>query len=95
MPPDLLPTLLGALPDLGIAGVVLVVLIVDRRMLTEEREHFRTERTAYRQEAREDQATLREEIAALKVENRELEDRLNEQWRGRVSRHRAGPGAGA
>lgn len=86
---ELLPTLLGALPDLGIAGIVLVVLIVNQKLVTSEREHFRTERAAYRQETREDMADLRAELAAVKAENRELEERLNAQWRARgARRHR-------
>lgn len=78
---ELLPTLLGALPDLGVAGIVLVVLYVGQRLLSSEREYFRTEREAYRKEAREDLAALREELVTVKAENRELEERLNQQWR--------------
>lgn len=89
---ELLPTLLGALPDLGVAGIVLVVLYVGQRLLTSEREYFRQERTEYRREAREDMAGLREELAAVKAENRELEERLNEQWRTRTARHGGGGG---
>lgn len=93
MPMELLPTLLGALPDLGVMGVVMVVLIVNQKLLTNEREHFRQERATYRQEAREDMAILREEIAALKAENRELEARLDEQWRTRGAHRPRGAGA--
>lgn len=78
---ELLPILLGALPDLGVAGVVLVVMVVGKRLLDSERAYFRSERAAYRAEAIEDRAELRAEIRELKVENRELEERLNATWR--------------
>lgn len=74
---ELLPTLLGALPDLGVAGVVLVVLLYGKKLLDSEREYFTKERAAYRQEAREDRAELKTENAELKAENRDLEARLD------------------
>lgn len=71
---EILPTLLGALPDLGVAGVVLVVMIVGQRILTGERAYFTEERKLYRAEAREDRAELKQEIRDLKTENAALED---------------------
>lgn len=83
MPVDLLPTLLAALPDLGVVGVVLVVLIVGYRILTAERTYFTEQRALLRQEAREDRADLRAEIKELKVENDALEARIDSEraWR--------------
>lgn len=78
---DFLPTLMGALPDLGIAGITLVVLWVGKRLLDSERAYFTSERQEYRREAREDRAELKDEVKELKAENRELEDRLNAMWR--------------
>jgi hypothetical protein len=76
---EILPTLLGALPDLGVAGVVLVVLIVGKKLLDSERAYFTGERTAMRAEHREDRDELKSEIRDLKAENRELEDRIDEE----------------
>lgn len=89
---DFLPTLIGALPDLGIAGITLVVLWVGKKLLDSERAYFSAARTEYRKEAREDRDELKAEVKDLKAENRELEERLNAAWR----QHPAGaPGAGA
>lgn len=74
---EFLPTLLGALPDLGVAGVVLVVMIVGQKILAGERSYFTEERKTYRAEAREDRAELKQEIRDLKAENAELEDRID------------------
>lgn len=78
---DFLPTLIGALPDLGIAGITLVVLWVGKRLLDSERAYFSSARTEYRKEAKEDRDELKAEVKDLKAENRELEDRLNAMWR--------------
>lgn len=83
---EFLPTLLGALPDLGVAGVVLVVMIVGQKILAGERTYFTEERKLYRAEAREDRAELKAEIRDLKAENLELEDRVDEER----ARRRAG-----
>lgn len=74
---ELLPTLLGALPDLGVAGVVLVVMVVGKRLLDSERAYFTQQRQEYRAEAREDRAELKQEIAEHKAEIRDLEERLD------------------
>ena len=76
---EFLPTLLGALPDLGVAGVVLVVMIVGQKILAGERTYFTEERKLYRAEAREDRAELKAEIRDLKAENLTLEDRVDEE----------------
>ena len=87
---ELLPTILGALPDLGVAGIVLVVLYVGHRLLSSERAYFQVERETYRREAREDKEALRAELTALKEENRELEQRLDLVWKERnPPRHQA------
>lgn len=74
---EFLPTLLGALPDLGVAGVVLVVMVVGQRILTGERAYFTEERKLYRAEAREDRAELKQEVRELKTENLALEERVD------------------
>lgn len=81
---DLLPTLLGALPDLGVAGVVLVVMVVGKRLLDSERAYFTSERATIRQEAKEDRAEARQEIRELKAENRELETLLGSERERRL-----------
>lgn len=81
---EVLPTLLGALPDLGVVGVVLVVMVVGKRLLDSERAYFTSERAVYRTEAAEDRAVLKTEIRELKLENRELEERLDEERASRM-----------
>lgn len=94
---DLLPTLIGALPDLGAAGIVLVILVIGGRMVAQERAHFTAERTAYRLEATEDRKAAAEELSAVKAERDALQARLavllgqrqadppgDEQWRPRL-----------
>lgn len=75
----MLTALLGALPDLGVAGVVLIVLIVGKRLLDQERDYFSQERTSYRTEARTDREDLKKEIKNLKRENESLEDRIDKE----------------
>lgn len=75
----MLPTILGALPDLGVTGVVLVVLIVGKKLLDSERSHYTTERATYREEHRQDRLDLKAEVRELKEENRELEDRIDDE----------------
>ena len=79
MPPDLLPTLLGALPELGTVGVALVVLTVVRRQqqadtadlraqMMADRAYFSEERARIRAEAQADARTVRDSAAAQRTE---------------------------
>ena len=88
---ELLPTLLGALPDLGVAGVVLVVMLVGKRLLDSERAYFTAERTQIRTEARQDRDELRAEVRELKAENTVLEDRIDTERAARRGDPPTGP----
>lgn len=56
---DLLPTVLGALPDLGSLGGALVILVIAFRWFAAERTVWREERAVLLQEAADARAELR------------------------------------
>ncbi|MEU7817051.1 hypothetical protein [Pseudonocardia sp. NPDC049154] len=95
---ETLPTILGALPDLGIAsGVVIVVIVAwkilgaERENARKERDYFTSEREKYRAEASADKQELKDELAAKKQEIRELEARLRTALFGEGGGQPAGP----
>lgn len=88
---ELLPTLLGALPDLGVTGVVLVVMVVGKRLLDSERAYFTTERTLYRTEARQDRDEPRAELREAKSDNDRLEQRIDSERAARRGDPPTGP----
>lgn len=94
--PDLLSTVLGALPELGTIGVALVVLVVVRRQqatdtaslreqAAEDRQFFAEERARIRAETQEEIRAVRESAAQqrtdLLAEMRELKTELREAER--------------
>jgi hypothetical protein len=76
---SLLPGLIESLPELGIGGIVLSLLVIREASAKNEREHYRTERTDWDSRMKAARAEWETERGKLREENDSLETRLDSE----------------